>query len=342
MCLICGKTFLRRADLTRHAAAKHATLLHTTFSCPQCGDVISSPSEFSNHTERKHGKQYSPQFKTGVVLTDVPAQSYPPLKIPCAICRCNVRPARVLQHVNAQHAGEPRPEEQDLACTVCPDGRGLDIEAWFAHLADRHELPSARRCPFCSRFFFARGLPHHISNSHFGGSVGPAGPVLCPICTRQDGTPVPLQGYTSWLNHCQGAGHAAKWTTKVPADALQAQAGTKRKAEGSDLGYSAHPCKAQWRWVQWENKVSSQNPDGPVVTSAGPPHDTDLSPIDPALLDPGLSDAALWQGDGVSSTGSLLSPSGLDGSTACASPVTDRAQPYCRGTQSYVTATFSL
>ncbi|KUI64362.1 Zinc finger Y-chromosomal protein [Cytospora mali] len=155
MCLICGKAFRRRADMTRHSL-KHVARLSGAFSCPQCGHVTSSPSEFSNHAEQAHGKQYTPYFTTESAR-----------KIPCAICHRNIGAGSILDHFNSTHAAESRSGDERLTCTACPDERDLDVDTWLAHLVSSHGVRSAEQCPFCNLVFMPRAIPVHIRKSHF-------------------------------------------------------------------------------------------------------------------------------------------------------------------------------
>lgn len=127
MCLVCGNAYPRRADMIRHACL-HIALLSQNFSCPICRHITSSPSEFSNHVEQMHGKQYAPHFATGTSLTNVPANPEPTPKIPCAVCRRDVGAGSILHHYNSQHAGDLRPKEESLTCTACPDKCQLNIK----------------------------------------------------------------------------------------------------------------------------------------------------------------------------------------------------------------------
>ncbi|KUI63903.1 hypothetical protein VM1G_10597 [Cytospora mali] len=298
MCLICGKTFGRRAELTRHATV-HIALLAQDFSCPQCGHVTSSPSEFSNHVERRHGKQYAPHFITEASFTDVHTQPEPTPKIPCAVCHLDVSVASVLKHFNSQHTDLPNGLK--LTCSACIDQNELDLNTWFAHLANRHRVLSVEQCPFCRHFFYIKAIAQHTRKLHFDCS---SGPVTCPICV-QHGTIVLLEDHNSWLVH------TAIYHT------IQTDDGIKRKAfDTGALGQPALPPQVQRQSLQ----PSYQKND-----RLFPPSTLDLSLIDPALLDFSLSDPGLLTDE--LSTESLLSPWSLDGSTVCTSPISDSGRP---------------
>lgn len=119
MCLVCGRTFQRRSDMIKHAHC-HTAQLSRDLPCPQYGHITSSPSEFSNHVERAHGKQYAPNFTT------VP-KSNP--DIPCGICLRDVGVGRILGYFNSKHAGYPHISRKSLICAACPDKSELDIDA---------------------------------------------------------------------------------------------------------------------------------------------------------------------------------------------------------------------
>lgn len=53
-CLICSKASKRRAYMTRHAIV-HKVFLSQSHTCPACGETTTTPSEWSNHAEQRHG-----------------------------------------------------------------------------------------------------------------------------------------------------------------------------------------------------------------------------------------------------------------------------------------------
>lgn len=200
----------------------------------------------------------------------------------------------------------------DLANSLCLGQPQHDLDAWFSHLTDRHGVRSAERCPFCSLFVPQKSLSLHIRKSHFQNTPDR---ILCPVCTRRDGTSVPLEDYDSWLVHAHRVGHSAE----PPAEASKAS--MKRKFEESVSPESRDAPPKSQRGGYGDLQLSSQSPGRLAAAYKAPSNTLDLSLIDPVILSPAPLDPALQKGD--ISTGSLLSLQSLDGSTACASPVTD-------------------
>lgn len=230
-CLICSKSFSKRSNLTKHALV-HRPALARDFACPVCGTVTSSPSEFSNHVERAHGKEYAPAFNASPgpnMAATLDAIVKPPAQhISCAVCHCLVRADAILRHFNTCHVAPApsRPAQASiLDCLDCADARGLSSNAWFNHLAEKHELAPAEQCPFCDRFFQHQGLPPHIRRCHFDAALGP---LSCPICLRFHGVKLPLPDYPTWRVHA--AGHVAE-----PPAAATEVSGIKRSAAIASL-----------------------------------------------------------------------------------------------------------
>lgn len=324
MCLVCGAAFARRADMTRHAA-KHLAILSREFSCPLCREITSSPSGFSNHVERKHGKEHAPHFVTGHTATLAPEEVQPRDTIPCAICHCEILRARVLQHFNMKHAGAPSLREATLSCAACPGQQEHSLESWLGHLANRHEVPVTEQCPFCGCLFQARGLQTHIRRAHF---VNSSALVSCPLCTRAGDTTAFLGDHAAWLVHLQTAEHLGERATKMSGSATLVRTGTKRKAEGDPCvpGYAAlqvlpPPSKVQRR----DRAVDPCAPLSPKPAPEPSPSPPDLSLIDPALLGGNVSDTFFDGDDQTSLYGP--SPQSMGGSTACTTPTTGSPLP---------------
>ncbi|KUI70117.1 hypothetical protein VM1G_06282 [Cytospora mali] len=109
---------------------------------------------------------------------------------------------------------------------------------------------------------------------------------------------------------------------------MQTNAGIKRKAGTSaSPEHLAPPPKAQQRL--------GQVPDQPPVVHESP-HAFDIPPFDPTQPSPDFSNYTSPKGD--ISIGSWILPHSLDGSTACASPVT---KPDALDTQSFETDAIS-
>lgn len=214
-CIICSKAFVRRVELTKHSAAVHSAALHQDMSCPVCFTVTSSPSQFSNHVEREHGKQYAPYFPTEsaptLMTTRVPLATH----VFCAACsHVSARAEDFLsKHFNQHHADDAGYLDRRLDCPQCIDVRGLDVDAWVDHLSAAHDVPRAERCPFCNRFFQLQGLAPHIRRSHFN-TAGSSFP--CPICAHQNGKAVLLSDFASWRVHALAAGHLSERPPQTP------------------------------------------------------------------------------------------------------------------------------
>lgn len=262
-CLICGKSYGRRAELTRHAIV-HTKLLSQEFSCPVCGTVTSSPSHWSNHVEQTHGKQYAPKFVTTTNLAgETPSKPDLARQAPCAVCGRNVLVNSLLQHFNAHHAEDPTTRDRQLDCADCPDAHTLSIDSWFAHLASHHGFCQTQRCPFCTCFFQDRSLPQHVRRRHLSGT---SGPLSCPTCLRKDGTTVVVEDYASWRVHCLAAGHLGE--SQESTSAPQGVAGVKRRREESPDG-SSSPKRQRWQTLGEQSLSLSM-----------PRIDTNFAPLD--------------------------------------------------------------
>ncbi|KAH8743631.1 hypothetical protein F5883DRAFT_40375 [Diaporthe sp. PMI_573] len=333
MCLICGKKYARRVEMTRHAM-KHKAALFRPYPCPLCGETTNSPSEFSNHVERRHGREHAPNFPSGLSPTAPPEQPKAPPggaqaanQIICTFCLCDLKPKSFLHHFHMHHRGAVTSHVGTVACAVCPGESELDLRSWVAHQTDRHGLFPTAQCPFCDHLFTARGIGLHIRKAHFDGGSG--GGLSCPLCPRAGGTAPLITDHAAWLVHLQAAAHDIDQATAMSAGAPQLRAGAKRKAEDDGPhvpGYAAPQVQApppKVRRLDAEGAACGPTPPGTAPLSPVPA--LDLSLIDPAILGARLSSAIFEDDEQRSSYG--LSPQSLGGSTVCTTPSLDCASP---------------
>ncbi|PSR81437.1 hypothetical protein BD289DRAFT_439153 [Coniella lustricola] len=308
-CVICYKSFKRRADLTKHYTLAHLSVLQRIFACPICQAATSSPSEFSNHVEREHGKQYAPHFTTkpsfflGPIKTSIVSQ------VVCCICSTHVKAHDFFpKHFNRRHATEARIKKHEFECCECADVQKLDIDGWVDHLAINHGLPEAKRCPFCDRFFQPHGLAPHIQRSHF--RQGQTSPMSCPICEELNGLVIPLQDYASWRVHALAFKHGID--TSHQSTVLSDSTG-KCKLEGSDLTAPTHASIPQdtlegasstWGIQSLYCKdviefghgpIDNTLPTLPKADQPNEPRSCRSSPPNLTNLDHDLVDAIIWQ-----------------------------------------------
>lgn len=207
--LICSKAFKRRADLTRHAAA-HAALLSQSFPCPACGETTSTLSQWSNHAEQQHGKQYAPNFPTELLFRGGGLEHARSPGMARLACSQTMPMQAFLGHVSSQYAGDPAAVAKG---PDCPGVSGLGVEGEVVHLAEQHRLPPGERCFFCAGFFSARGMARHVRRSYFHSY---AMPTHCPTCQQRDGSIVTLEDYDAWRLHVLRTGHVVTERSEVP------------------------------------------------------------------------------------------------------------------------------
>ncbi|KJZ77307.1 hypothetical protein HIM_03031 [Hirsutella minnesotensis 3608] len=134
----CGAYYNRRV-LTKHVRAMHMDVFEQPFLCPECerlgwGECVieASPSAWSSHVQRKHGKRHTPDLRPGIWK---PAC--------CMLCQEFFTRRGFTSHFNSRH---PESEfAKDFTCSVClRHGRTESIsitsrDAWIAHVAEAHQ-----------------------------------------------------------------------------------------------------------------------------------------------------------------------------------------------------------
>lgn len=226
-CLCCGDTFGERKSLTRHCKTAHVKhgLFDSPYECPECirrgfpDRIVNSPSEWSNHVERVHGKLHAPN------LTAQGLQRRSSRR--CLLCD-DTPETTFERHFSLIHVAAGL-FSQHFPCPECrrlglPDSMIDGLDGWYQHTANLHAERLRLRCLLCSKFYDKTGLSAHVIRAH--ASVYP---LPCPECRRCGvACPPDIQDYQMWRVH------VALKHNEGNADGSTAQNLRKRKQDDGD------------------------------------------------------------------------------------------------------------
>ncbi|KAK4204850.1 hypothetical protein QBC40DRAFT_249586 [Triangularia verruculosa] len=147
-CLLCSRTFDQRAHLTRHNTNLHIAkgTFNTPFPCPKCPEVtIATPTEWSNHVEKTHGRQFAPNLPRAERLSSVQSSSSMASRersARCLLCRGLFYPGRSFsRHLNREHIRAGAFKES-FPCGPCKDiGKHItviNLDMWRVHVVEVH------------------------------------------------------------------------------------------------------------------------------------------------------------------------------------------------------------
>ncbi|KAK4163056.1 hypothetical protein QBC43DRAFT_320473 [Cladorrhinum sp. PSN259] len=148
-CLLCSRSFAQRPNLTRHHRNVHINkgAFNQPFSCPECQRRgkdcrITSVEEWSNHTEKFHGRQYTPNVdhsKTLQVQSKVQDERPRERNARCYVCGGMFFPGRSFsRHFNKEHVKAGRFVEP-LPCWSCGDQQPIEgLSMWQTHVKVVH------------------------------------------------------------------------------------------------------------------------------------------------------------------------------------------------------------
>lgn len=189
-CLLCSKNYSDRSALTKHSNSAHSDKTFSRpFPCPECLSthktvLISSASDWSNHTERLHGKANAPRWR-GSATSQC-----------CLICGKMVN--NLIRHINNHRVSST--SNWPITCKICPGSSKMRIQG-FPELLQHfqvHKETAKPCCALCGVLSTTEsGLSRHITATHFFEK-----PFYCPLCVSQ-----PLKGPTiincrsSWSAH---------------------------------------------------------------------------------------------------------------------------------------------
>lgn len=145
-CLFGCNTFSNRGKLTRHNDTQHYQkgTFEAPFQCPRCPDTvnINGPIMWSNHTERIHGKWYSPNPPPRLGLRQDTPWTKDVHPDTCQLCGTEVpNEGCFCRHFNSKHSNQ---FEGSFDCPICsrnsmPQHVITGVTSWQAHLKEMHK-----------------------------------------------------------------------------------------------------------------------------------------------------------------------------------------------------------
>ena len=192
-CFVCNADFDRRGNLTRHVKKQHLQVLSALFQCQECARLglpphtTRSPRDWSNHTEKVHGKIHAPYLPNDLSSDCATVQDY---TVPhdCFVCRDSVPASRAgaIKHYS-RHSTVLSSSEKLFVCLECvpSEVEGAKSASYSGsdmlyHLGERHSHPDIGCCPLCVWYGSVRGLGTHV-RGHFKKD-----PVQCQMCDAKD------------------------------------------------------------------------------------------------------------------------------------------------------------
>lgn len=155
-CLFGCGSFCSRTALTSHVLSFHAESFTVPFACPECVRLsrdpvtISDRTEWSHHTERRHGRLNEPVIgpsRVGEMREHRTRKFLRYERVTCLLCPMRLVPgAPFSRHFNKWHLPELK---RPLVCPVCFRGTGEKVhidgaDAWIRHAREIHNLDSQR------------------------------------------------------------------------------------------------------------------------------------------------------------------------------------------------------
>lgn len=138
-CLFGCGTYYDNSGLTRHVRATHMDDFSRPFICPECQRlgwdecvVPASPSAWSSHVLRKHGRVHTPNLRPGMTT---PAY--------CILCDSFFTRAGFTKHFNTRHP-DSTSWHQLYNCPICPKQDQsdpplfIDRSGWIQHVRELH------------------------------------------------------------------------------------------------------------------------------------------------------------------------------------------------------------
>ncbi|KAK3989437.1 hypothetical protein QBC44DRAFT_359145 [Cladorrhinum sp. PSN332] len=152
---LCSRHFAQRSNLTRHHRAAHINkgAFNQPFPCPECQRqgkdcIVRSVEEWSNHTEKFHGRQYTPDVahsETSRLQSKV-QEERGERDARCYVCGGMFFPGRSFsRHFNKEHVRAGR-FDSPLQCWGCGDQDQIDgLLKWQTHVKVVHSCDPETR-----------------------------------------------------------------------------------------------------------------------------------------------------------------------------------------------------